>query len=196
VENFQENQKYLLILKTAHDLFWKFGIRRVSIEEVCREAGVSKMTFYRFFDNKIELAKVVLAKIVEDGESDYLNIMAQDIPFEEKIKEQVRLKFEGTREISRELVKDIYSDWNPEIKAFWEQKTNQTMQLVVDDFTKAIEKGWIRKDVKLEFVLYLSQKMGEMIADPTLIAMYENVQGLIMEMTNLLFYGILPRNDK
>jgi len=196
VEDFQENQKYQLILKTAHDLFWKFGIRRVSIEEICREADVSKMTFYRFFDNKTDLAKVVLAKIFEDGEQNYLSIMAQDIPFEEKIKQQVRLKFEGTREISRELMKDIYSDWNPEIKAYWEQKTNQTMQLVVYDFTNAIEKGWIRKDVKLEFVLYFSQKMGEMVADPALIAMYDNMQGLIMEMTNLLFYGILPRNDE
>ena len=52
-----DSSKSLDILNTARQLFWKHGIRRVSVEEVCREAGVSKMTFYRSFPNKIELAK-------------------------------------------------------------------------------------------------------------------------------------------
>ncbi|MBN1927463.1 MAG: helix-turn-helix transcriptional regulator, partial [Prolixibacteraceae bacterium] len=47
------------ILQSAKKLFWKYGIRKVSIDEICREAGVSRMTFYRLFKNKIELAKVV-----------------------------------------------------------------------------------------------------------------------------------------
>jgi AcrR family transcriptional regulator len=47
------NQKYLKILAAGRDLFWKHGFKRVTIEEVCREAGASKMTFYKFFENKI-----------------------------------------------------------------------------------------------------------------------------------------------
>jgi AcrR family transcriptional regulator len=196
MDDFQDNQKYQLILKTAHSLFWKFGIRRVSIEEVCSEAGVSKMTFYRFFKNKLELAKMVLQKMFDEGERDYRNLMDQDIPFKEKIKQQVIIKFEGSRQISQELVKDIYSDWNPELKAYLNEKTNQMLQMVKTDYSIAIEKGWIRRDTKIEFILYLSQKMTEMVSDPTLIGMYENMQDLIIEITNLFFYGILPRNEE
>ena len=33
----ESNVKYQDIVSTARDLFWKFGIKRVSIEEICKE---------------------------------------------------------------------------------------------------------------------------------------------------------------
>ncbi|MDH5400751.1 MAG: TetR/AcrR family transcriptional regulator, partial [Cyclobacteriaceae bacterium] len=55
-----QNRKYQAIFETAKELFWKYGIRRVTIEEICKEAGVSKMTFYKFFPNKVALANTIL----------------------------------------------------------------------------------------------------------------------------------------
>ena len=40
----------------------------MTIEEICGEAKVSKMTLYKFFPNKIELAKVILKKVFDDFE--------------------------------------------------------------------------------------------------------------------------------
>ena len=192
----EDNQKYQDILETAHHLFWKFGIRRVSIEEICREAGVSKMTFYRFFKNKIELARTVLDGIFNEAQEKYQALMAQDIPFAEKVKQQVVMKFEGTKEISGELIKDIYSGWNPELKAYFETTSQQMILMVRNDYINAIEKGWIRKDVKVDFIFYMSQKMAEMVTDPALLGLYSDAQELIMEFMNMMFYGILPRNDE
>lgn len=40
------------ILLTAHDLFYRDGIRATGIDKVIAEAGVSKVTFYRYFPSK------------------------------------------------------------------------------------------------------------------------------------------------
>ncbi|MFB6343195.1 TetR/AcrR family transcriptional regulator [Saccharicrinis sp. FJH62] len=193
----KSNPKYKQIVETAHDLFWKFGIKRVTIEEICSESGVSKMTFYRFFPNKIELAKVVISTLFEKVEKDYKALMSRDIPFEEKIKEQVRLKFEGTVNISEAFVADVYSGWNDELKAFFNEITIRMVNMVRDDYVKAQKKGAIRKDVNIDFIFYLSNKMTEMVSDPQLIAMYNNnVQHVIMEFINMMFYGIIPRKDE
>lgn len=40
------------ILLTAHDLFYRDGIRATGIDKVIAEAGVSKVTFYRHFPSK------------------------------------------------------------------------------------------------------------------------------------------------
>ena len=40
------------IVKIGKDLFYKYGIKRVSVEEICAKANVSKMTFYKFYNNK------------------------------------------------------------------------------------------------------------------------------------------------
>ncbi|MBN2807090.1 MAG: TetR/AcrR family transcriptional regulator [Prolixibacteraceae bacterium] len=193
----EDNQKYQQILETAHQLFWKFGIRRVSIEEICRESGVSKMTLYRFFPNKVELAKKVITNMFDDSRAKYQALMAQDIPFEEKIKQQVIMKFEGTKEMSAELVKDIYSGWNPELQAFFGEMAVKMTMMVRNDYVNAIENGWIRKDVKIDFIFYMTQKMTEMSTDPALLHMYgNNIQSVIMEFMNMMFYGILPRHNE
>lgn len=191
----EDNQKYQDILATAHHLFWKYGIRRVSIEEICKEAGVSKMTFYRFFKNKIELAKAVLDGIFKETKEKYTDLMAQDISFAEKVKQQVIMKFEGSNEMSAELIKDIYSGWNHELKEYFERTSTEMIMMVRQDYVLAIENGWIRKDVKIDFIFYMSQKMAEMTTDQALLSLYKNPQELIMEFMNMMFYGILPRND-
>ncbi|MGD2119164.1 MAG: TetR/AcrR family transcriptional regulator [Chromatiales bacterium] len=43
------------ILLTAHDLFYRYGIRATGIDRVIAKAGVTKVTFYRHFPSKNDL---------------------------------------------------------------------------------------------------------------------------------------------
>ena len=190
------NEKYKAILKTAHDLFWKFGFRRVTIEEVCREASVSKMTFYRFFSNKIDLVREVVNDLFDQIDLKYRKLMAQDVPFEEKVRQQLIMKFEGTNDISAELVKDIYGDLESDIYALWKSRADNMLQTVFSDYSEAQKRGEIRKDMKLEFMIYMSNKTIEIASDPEIQAMYPDMQSVVMEIANMFFYGILPREQK
>lgn len=196
MDQLKNNTKYQDILRTAHDLFWKHGIRRVTIQEVCKEANVSKMTFYRFFENKAELAKLVLKQIFDDGVKKYRDLMAEDISFEEKVKRQVLAKFESTKEISQELVKDIYTDRKLGLYEYWEKRRMEMVKEVMGDYAHAQKQGWIRKDINLQFIMYFNSKVAEWIYDPALNSMYENNQEIIMEITNMFFYGIFPNTHK
>lgn len=48
------------ILITAHDLFYREGIRATGIDRVIAESGVAKLTFYRHFPSKNELVLAFL----------------------------------------------------------------------------------------------------------------------------------------
>ncbi len=48
------------ILRTAHDLFYRDGIRATGIDRIIREAGVTKVTFYRHFPSKNALVVAYL----------------------------------------------------------------------------------------------------------------------------------------
>jgi len=190
------NEKYVAILKTAHDLFWKFGFRRVTVEEVCREASVSKMTFYRFFSNKTDLVREVINDLVDHIYNDYQNLMAQDISFEEKVKKQLLMKFEGTNNISAELVKDIYGNHESEICKLWKSGIDKMLKIVLNDYADAQKRGDIRKDLKIEFIMIMTNKTFEIASDPEVQALYPDMQSLVMEIANMFFYGILPRENK
>lgn len=50
------------IQKTAAKLFMKYGLRSVSIDDICNELRISKKTFYTYFSQKEELIESVLLK--------------------------------------------------------------------------------------------------------------------------------------
>lgn len=48
------------IVKTSRELFFKYGLRRITITDICSELRISKKTFYTVFKQKEELILEVL----------------------------------------------------------------------------------------------------------------------------------------
>ncbi len=49
------------LLQAAHDLIWANSYAQVSVDEICKRAGVQKGSFYHFFPTKHALAAAALA---------------------------------------------------------------------------------------------------------------------------------------
>jgi AcrR family transcriptional regulator len=184
--------KYEDIIKTAKELFWKYGFKRVTVEEICIKANVSKMTFYKYFPNKTELAIKIIKDIFDDSMKIYNEMMSEDIPFTEKMQKQVMMKLEGTKDISEEFVKDVFGDTDSQVHKYWEKRANEAITTVIDHYKDAQSKGWIRKDIKIDFIVYVINKFFEFVNDDYLISKYKTMQELIIEINKFLLYGILP----
>ena len=190
----KENKSYTAIMEQAKQLLWKHGLRRVTVEEICSEAGVSKMTFYRFFSNKNQVAEKVLEDFLNESLQKYRNIMQQEISFADKMKLLILIKKETSNDISEEFIKDIYQNEESGLKQKMEEFSKLMKAEILDDFKTAQQNGLIRKDIKLEFIMIMQEHLTQMIFDPKLKSMYKNSQELINEVTNFFFYGIL--NDE
>ena len=127
----KHNKKYIQVINTARDLFCKYGIRRVTVEEICVEAGVSKMTFYKFFTNKVDLVKHLLVYIYEDGLLQYRSIMDSDIPYSEKVTELIKMKIEATNDMSHEFLNDYYSMMDTDLKDFIQELTEKNNSIIL-----------------------------------------------------------------
>jgi AcrR family transcriptional regulator len=194
VKKVQQHKKYDQLIDAARDLFWKHGFRRVSVEEICRKAGISKMTYYRFFPNKLELAKKVYDITVDESVGKFRSIMADTSTPSEKMRNILQLKLESTNDISKEFLQDFYNNPEPVLLQYIEQKTRDTWNVVLSDFKDAQQKGWFRKDIKIEFLMYFSQKIVELTQDEYLLSMYEKPQDLIMEITNFFLNGLTVKD--
>ncbi len=187
-----KHKKYHDLLQTARELFWKHGFRRVSVEEICRKSGVSKMTFYRFFPNKLELAKTVFDDVVDEGVKQFRSIMADDSAAADKIKKLIQMKIDGTHDISREFLSDFYSNPGLGLNSYIEEKTGKMWAILMDDFRQAQQKGYFRSDMKPEFYFYMAQKLGEIYNDKQLSALYPSPKEIMLEIVNFFMYGISP----
>jgi len=191
-ENTRENVSKNKLVVSGKALFYKFGYRKVTVEEICEAAGVSKMTFYRFFENKNDLVKYILMELAQDGVKAYQAIMSQDIPFEDKIRETMLKKREAAKQYSEEFLNDVYRDQGSDILVMLKKMSAESMVLVMQDYKKAQEQGCIRKDLNLAVIPYIMNKMNEMIQDPAMLAIYgNNIHDIMTELSNVFFDGIL-----
>ena len=195
MEDFTQNKKYSDILETARVLFWKYGFKRVSIEEICREAKTSKMTFYKFFPNKLDLAKAVFDSVVDKSVKQFKIHLDEAKTASELLANMLQMKRDGIHDISKEFVTDFYA--NPELglKDYINEKTQQVWHEMVGDFKLAQERGLFRKDLNIEFFLYFTRKFSDYLDDPYMNQLFPNPQDLVMELTRMSAYGISPYSE-
>jgi hypothetical protein len=185
-----KNKKCSHILDIARNLFWKHGFKRITVEEICNKAKVSKVTFYKFFRNKTELAKAVFDTEIIKGVNSFKKIMEEESSPEDKMHKFILMKVENTHDISKEFLQDFYNDADSELTKHISLKTQETWTNLVSDFKKAQEKGWIRKDLKPECLIFFSRKLIELVGDEQLLAYYSTPGDLINDITRILVYGI------
>jgi len=191
-----KSKKYQPLIETARDLFLRYGIKRVTVEEICETAGVSKMTFYKHFKNKLDLALFILNRECEEGMNRYKRIMDQDVPYSEKAKEIIKMKLESSEDVSQEMLKDLMFSSIPEVAELMRKLTRENFKLFLDDMIAAQKKGEIRQDINPHFIIYMIGRMQEMAADEQVLNMYDSAQALTSEIINFFFYGILSRKEE
>ncbi len=187
------DKRFEALMNSGRTLFWKYGIRRVTIEEICKDAGVSKMTYYKHFPNKNALVKVILDRWIQKATEEYNKVMEVDESFEEKMAKIILMKIDYAHDISPELVSDLYGNPDMELAAYMEEKMAMSIEIFGSTLRDAQKKGEIRPEIKIEFILHMLNKMKEMASDRQMIDLYGTTEAWVAEMSGFFTYGILPR---
>lgn len=88
-------QKRDAILAAAQELFMEHGISAVSVSEIAQRAGVSPVTIFKYFGDKLTLAREMLLAYINDTMASYDELLDRDIPFMEKMRLTMGLKEQG-----------------------------------------------------------------------------------------------------
>jgi len=178
------SKKLQQVLQTAETLFKQHGIRRITIEEICRKAGVSKMTFYKYFDNKTGLVTHIWNNWIEEGFNKLDEINAMDIPFPEKIERMFQWKKAFSSKMSVEFIEDFLKI---------EVETEKIKERMVQFILESQKKGDIRPEVRPEFLMAVLDKLYELGRDENLMKKYPNYMAFNQELKDFLWYGLLPK---
>ena len=192
----KESKSVYSILTGAKSLFWKYGIKRVTIEEICREASVSKMTFYRNFTDKNDLAERVLEKFIRHSLAGYKQIMSQASNFEERVATIIQYKYENTVGISNEFITDIFQDHHTGLQKQLGQYQTIINKAIIKDFKKARKEGLINPELKSGFILYILNDLNKKLVDNDLADIFPNKNDLVTNLTSFFFHGILKGVNK
>lgn len=174
------------IIETAEHLFSRFGAKRVTIEELCREAGVSKMTFYKHFANKVALVRDIRDRWVDEGFAKFDEINALDIPFPEKIDRMTHWKVAWGARINAHFIRELIS--NDDILVEFKRR-------YLANIVSAQDQGEIRSDIDPEFLWLVIEKLNELFKDGSWKQVFSKPEEYQRQLRTLLWHGLLTRKE-
>jgi len=177
---------------TAKDLFLKHGFKKVSIDEICKKANVSRKTFYTFYENKNALVLFILREMVDNIKASYVDILKSEITFAEKMQKMLMLRLNTSKSLSLEFVADFY---NPEAGEILDYFTRMKEESIVSSrhfLLKAQEKGEMNPNLNLDYVIWLMQKVMELCSSQDLMSIFPNTESFVRQISESMLYGIMP----
>ena len=73
------------IIEESLNLFFKYGIKSVSMDDISRSIGISKKTLYQLFNNKECLIESIIKGFIDKQDIEIKNVLNEDVDVIDKI---------------------------------------------------------------------------------------------------------------
>lgn len=185
------------LVSTAFDLFLKYGIKSVSMDDISRKLGISKKTIYSVINTKDELIDDVLISHLQKDKCDIKSILDQS---HDAIDEMVRITRHILAFISSMTPSIIY-----DLKKYHPQAWNKIekehfsfiQQTIYNNLIRGQKEGLYRKDFdpRIIAMLYVNKSHAIVDEDRFPLDSFDKIK-LVKEMIFYHLHGIVSEKGK
>ena len=148
------------VIEAARKLFHQFGFKKVSMDEIAKEAGVTKKTIYMYFESKEELLKYFIQEEISNMEKIVEKVEAKPQDFFETVNEAIYeiLQYRKHQDFLNIIARE--AEWlkNPIIIDSLNMIDGKIQNYIKSKLQKAKEKGYIDY-LDLNITTFLIYKM-------------------------------------
>ncbi|HOV72190.1 MAG TPA: TetR/AcrR family transcriptional regulator [Dysgonamonadaceae bacterium] len=144
------------IIQHAGRLFFQYGVKSISMDEVASSLGISKRTIYENFKDKEDLLLSYLKQEIERRDKLVREFMEE---CDNVIEVFLRI-MEIHKTVSFANVK-FYEDINkyyPQVDAFLKEESKKANEFLIKFLQKGIEQGVIRENLNVKVVAFLVEE--------------------------------------
>jgi TetR/AcrR family transcriptional regulator, cholesterol catabolism regulator len=185
------------ILTKAADLFMRYGIRSITMDEIAAQLGISKKTIYQFFTDKDDVVQAVIDQEVRRNELECLQFRndASDAVHE------VFLALEDLEEMLRYtnplMVYDLEKYHPSAFERIKEYKYRFLYTKVIDNLRWGIEDGLYRDDIQKDIVAKSRIESAFLVFNTDLFpnSRYK-ISEVNFQLAMLFLYGVATEKGK
>lgn len=182
------------IIKTAGEMFFRLGIRSVSIDDICRELGMSKKTFYVYFESKDALVEQLL-----QANLDYIAGKMEDLvklnDFKQLVKVFIKRQEAEKNDVRKvpQLVYDLKKYYPRQFADFQMRCFEMQKDFIIRYLELGVSQGLVRANLNIELTAILFAKIhSDVIRDFEIIEAHNhNMHQLAHTAMDVFVRGVL-----
>ena len=140
------------IREQAKQLYFKYGIRSVSMDDIAVGLGMSKKTIYQYFADKDELVDAIVEDDINETRSDCEECFVQSHNAVEEIFLTLDRMLEHLGQLNPTILYDLHKFHFQSFKKFQEHKNSFLLEIIRKNLERGIEEGLYRPDINVEIL--------------------------------------------
>ncbi len=185
------------ILTGARDLFLKYGIRSVSMDDIARQLAVSKKTIYQYFADKDEIVTQVAKMHLEDDRCEFDKLVSNA---KNALDELVRMSNHlrrRTRELNPALLFDLQKFHNKAWNEWTAYRKSFVHAQIVRNLKQGMEEGLFRADMNPDILATMRIELVQLAFNTDVFTPQQyQLQEVHMQLFDHFIYGLLTDKGK
>ena len=146
------DEKHGNFLLRVYELYNRYGIKSVTMDDVARELGISKKTLYECIEDKTDLVRLVMEMVYRYHGQQLMDITTRGLNAIEELFEVNRYMTQMVREQNPTLGYDLQK-YYPELhQALMKEQRTRMHEAIRQNLLKGIEEGLYRKEINVEVI--------------------------------------------
>ncbi len=178
------------ICQRIEQMFLRFGIKSVSMDDISQELGISKKTLYKLIPNKGKLVEQILQNFMAEEHARAAEIRQEA---RDPIHELVLIARHVTRmlrKISPTTLYDLRKYYREEWRAMEQERDDLIFQEIKRNLNTGVQAGLYRKDINIDLIATLYLRMGTYITDHEVLENHNDNVHLYSEFVRYHIRGI------
>ena len=141
------------IIEKACELYFQYGVKNTSMDELAASLGISKRTIYKNFKDKEDILKSLILKLRDERNKVFKGFIVEELNaiemFIKVIETQKKMPVSNSK-----FIQDIYK-YYPKIAKILQENIEQNNKFLQEFLEKGIAQGYIRNHLNTEVTAFL-----------------------------------------
>lgn len=146
IELFETKTMEKIILK-SEELFMRYGIKSITMDEVARHCSVSKKTIYQYFPDKDSLVKTIMERHMAEDVCQIDQLLAQELSALEEVLKISEFMKKDMLEIHPSVLFDLKKYHSSAYEVFEKHRDGHFMKVISRNLEKGIAEGIYRPEI-------------------------------------------------
>lgn len=158
------------LLNRIRDLFFRYGIKSMTMDDIANQLGMSKKTIYTHFPDKKTMLKAMMQDFLE---CHYAEVLETQQQADNAIDEMFRIAGLGMQRMDK-ITPGFLFDLRKYHGDIWEQfehfRATGMYMGIITNLKRGMDEGLFRADIDIEVVARMHMQHLNLIVDPGLFA--------------------------
>jgi TetR/AcrR family transcriptional regulator, cholesterol catabolism regulator len=185
------------IIRGAENLFTKYGVRSISMDDIARHLSVSKKTLYQHFEDKEDIVTTTVQSHIERIMGQFDAIQSDAVDAIDELSRISQCLKRTMSEVNPSLMFDL-EKYHPRAWNVWvESKKKFIRESVIRNLKKGVEEGFFRPELDLEIMATMRMEMVQLAFDDRVFSpSHFKIADVQLQLFEHFVFGLLTEKGR